>query len=221
MDIGQRVKLSRARAQLSQEELARRAGISVSSIRHIEQGGRPDPQFSSLAKIADGLGISIGELLGETGTPKAEAPTSSPERTDEERRTIADSIHDYMGTRVRGYQQEVRDPKSEHFRDSTAATLWLSDLQRERRDLAEWIYREYPVFNDALNVEDLTLKEVALEAIKISGYMPAFTQVIRLAEKRIAEMDAADELATRRLARYRDAADEMVRLANESMAASG
>ncbi len=126
-----------------------------------------------------------------------------------------------MGTRVRGYQQEVRDPKSEHFRDSTAATLWLSDLQRERRDLAEWIYREYPVFNDALNVEDLTLKEVALEAIKISGYMPAFTQVIRLAEKRIAEMDAADELATRRLARYRDAADEMVRLANESMAASG
>jgi transcriptional regulator with XRE-family HTH domain len=69
MNIGKRVAAARNMAGLSQEALARRADVSVSSIRHIEQGGRPDPQLSSLTKIArDGLGIMVGELLGEYRT---------------------------------------------------------------------------------------------------------------------------------------------------------
>ena len=84
MDIGKNVKDARKRAQLSQEALARQAGISVSAVAQIEQGERTDPHYSTLSKLAKGLGISVGELLD---SPKAEAPTSATSREVEDRRT--------------------------------------------------------------------------------------------------------------------------------------
>jgi transcriptional regulator with XRE-family HTH domain len=65
MNIGRRIKELRKAAGLSQEELARRAGMSLKGMGDIERGDIEDPHYSSLKKIADGLGISVGELLEE------------------------------------------------------------------------------------------------------------------------------------------------------------
>lgn len=77
MNIGARVKMARKRAQLSQDALARRAGMSVSAVAQIEQGGRNDPHYSTLVKLADAFGVSISELVGESA-PLVEAPPEIP-----------------------------------------------------------------------------------------------------------------------------------------------
>ena len=86
MDIGARVKSKRKRAQLSQEALARRAGLSLNAIAQLEQGGRTDPHYSTLNKIANGLGISVSEILEEPALAgKAQAPSPPP-------RTVAELL---------------------------------------------------------------------------------------------------------------------------------
>ena len=59
MDIAARIKEARRKAQISQEELARRAGISVHGVAVLEQGARSDPHLSTMAKIADALGLPL------------------------------------------------------------------------------------------------------------------------------------------------------------------
>lgn len=63
MDIGSRIRNARKAAGLSQEELARRAGMSVKGMSYIERGHIEDPHYSSLAKIAGALDVSVGELV--------------------------------------------------------------------------------------------------------------------------------------------------------------
>jgi len=75
---------------MTQEELARRAGVPLNRVGRIETGAVTDPHYSTLSRIAGGLGVPIGELLEEepVGAGKAEAPlgpgrTISYEVTDE------------------------------------------------------------------------------------------------------------------------------------------
>ena len=66
MNIGTRIAEERHRAGLSQSELAERAGMPVSSLQALEQG-RYEPSWSSVARIAQALGLSVGPLgEGET-----------------------------------------------------------------------------------------------------------------------------------------------------------
>ena len=47
---------------ISQEELARRAGLQVSAISHFETGRR-DPSLKNIRKICKGLGCSPNALI--------------------------------------------------------------------------------------------------------------------------------------------------------------
>jgi transcriptional regulator with XRE-family HTH domain len=73
VSIGDRIRVARKAAGLSQEELARRASMSLNGFADIERGHIEDPHYSSLNKIADGLGVSISELLEEEQPPLAVA----------------------------------------------------------------------------------------------------------------------------------------------------
>jgi len=85
LSVGTNIRRARKHAQLSQEELARRAGMSLTGLAGLEQGGRKDPHLSTLTKLASALGITVPELLDESDSPKVVAPTS-PRPDDEERR---------------------------------------------------------------------------------------------------------------------------------------
>ena len=63
MDIGQRIKSFRQKANISQEELAEKVGISRISMSNYERGERI-PAVDVFACIANALNVSMDELFG-------------------------------------------------------------------------------------------------------------------------------------------------------------
>jgi len=62
MNLGKSIKLSRTNRGLSQDELAKKIGKSVSYISLIEQGKR-DPAISTVEEIARALGVPVSLLM--------------------------------------------------------------------------------------------------------------------------------------------------------------
>lgn len=62
MDVGERLKAIREIRGLSQRELAKRAGVTNSTISMIEKNG-VSPSVSSLKKVLSGIPISIGDFF--------------------------------------------------------------------------------------------------------------------------------------------------------------
>ena len=62
--IGDRIKVARRERAITQEELAERAAVSSDIIRKLEQNKRTSAKITTLGKIANGLGITLSELLG-------------------------------------------------------------------------------------------------------------------------------------------------------------
>ena len=75
-NLASHLKIRRKQAGISQEELARQTGISLTLIRDIERKAA-NPTLSSLAKIADAFDISIAELLDFNNELKDSAKISS------------------------------------------------------------------------------------------------------------------------------------------------
>lgn len=61
MNLGRSIKLCRTNRGLSQEDLARKVGLSASYISLIEKGER-DPAVSTAEKIAGALGVPMSLL---------------------------------------------------------------------------------------------------------------------------------------------------------------
>lgn len=59
----ERLRVARARRELSQEALAKRANLQPSAISHFETGTRK-PSFDNLRRLADALEITTDYLLG-------------------------------------------------------------------------------------------------------------------------------------------------------------
>lgn len=62
MDLGDCIKKIREAKGLSQKEVALAAKIDTSNYSKIE-GGKIDPAFSSVAKIAKAMGVSLADLF--------------------------------------------------------------------------------------------------------------------------------------------------------------
>jgi len=58
------VKKQRKKYHLSQEELAKQAGITYSTLIKIESGLNKNPTLETLTKIASAFKIKIDELVG-------------------------------------------------------------------------------------------------------------------------------------------------------------
>lgn len=64
MDFGNRLKQLRESRKLSTSKLSKQAGLSQSFIWRIESGEK-QPTLETLKKLSQGLGMSLGELLGQ------------------------------------------------------------------------------------------------------------------------------------------------------------
>ena len=62
--LASNIKKYRQKSGLSQDQLARKAGIPYSTFLKIESGYTPNPSIQAVASIADALGVSIDELVG-------------------------------------------------------------------------------------------------------------------------------------------------------------
>lgn len=63
-----RLKQLRREQELTQQELAKKLGVSFSSISMYERGER-EPSFEMLEMIADFFNVDMNYLLGKTDTP--------------------------------------------------------------------------------------------------------------------------------------------------------
>lgn len=93
MDIGARLQLVRKTKGLSQRELAKRVGVTNSTISLIEQN-KVSPSVSSLKKVLDGIPISMADFF----TLDIEsAPSDIPFYAPEEQPDVGSSdIHYYL-----------------------------------------------------------------------------------------------------------------------------
>ncbi len=82
--VGSRVREERLRQQIGVRELARRVGVSASLISQVELG-KASPSVGTLYAIVNELGLSLDELLLETGTRRR--PT--PAKTDGDRQPVS------------------------------------------------------------------------------------------------------------------------------------
>jgi transcriptional regulator with XRE-family HTH domain len=83
MPVGDRLRKLRTDAGLTQQELAMRAGLSVSVVAQTEQGVNDDPRLSTLRALARALGVTINDLTGdedEPAPPETEEPEQRPRR---------------------------------------------------------------------------------------------------------------------------------------------
>lgn len=77
MNLGRAIKLVRTQRNMSQADLAARAGVSVSYVSMLERGKR-DPNLSSIEKIAGALEIPVSILMF-LATESDEISSISPE----------------------------------------------------------------------------------------------------------------------------------------------
>lgn len=61
--LGKKIKTLRLRLELSQDEFARKADISYTTLTKIETGVIKKPSVFVMAKIAKALGVDIEELI--------------------------------------------------------------------------------------------------------------------------------------------------------------
>lgn len=61
--VGEAIRFHRGRLELTQEELAERAGMAPTSIVRLENGEIRQPRISTLHKLAGALGINPAELV--------------------------------------------------------------------------------------------------------------------------------------------------------------
>lgn len=64
--VASNIKKYRQKSGLSQDQLARKAGIPYSTYLKIESGYTPNPSIQAVASIAEALGVLIDELVGRT-----------------------------------------------------------------------------------------------------------------------------------------------------------
>ncbi|WP_212822587.1 BTAD domain-containing putative transcriptional regulator [Catellatospora sp. TT07R-123] len=74
MDLGQRVRLLRQQAGLTQPELAERAGLSIRAVRDIESGRVDRPRAATIGQLATALGVAGSELAEPHPAGRVEQP---------------------------------------------------------------------------------------------------------------------------------------------------
>lgn len=61
--IGAKIKAWRAKKDMTQDELAKKANIPYPTLAKIESGAVQNPSIDTVTRIAAGLGVSIDELI--------------------------------------------------------------------------------------------------------------------------------------------------------------
>jgi transcriptional regulator with XRE-family HTH domain len=69
--IGERIRIARGAANLSQADLAQRVGVAQAAISRIERDETHDPGVLIVAGIAKALGVSLDQLVQGNATPRA------------------------------------------------------------------------------------------------------------------------------------------------------
>ena len=62
--LSQNIKKLRKQHKLSQEQLARKAGITYSTLIKLESGANKNPTIETVQKLANAFGVGLDEMVG-------------------------------------------------------------------------------------------------------------------------------------------------------------
>lgn len=91
MKFNERLKSIREEKGLTQHQLSERSGVSVRTIQNYESGSY-SPRFGIVDKLAEGLGITSPELLGQSGMLVAEAADKGGSKTAREMAKLVEEV---------------------------------------------------------------------------------------------------------------------------------
>lgn len=98
IDFSQRLLLCRRDLDLTQAELARRAGnLSPSYVSDLERSKVANPTLDVVQKLAQILGVHPAYLVGWSDDPLGGSIASEPEMDPEQREEIEELIQIYLG----------------------------------------------------------------------------------------------------------------------------
>jgi transcriptional regulator with XRE-family HTH domain len=86
--VGQRVRKARRDQDLTQRELATRAGMNIVTISRLEHGTSEQIYADTLGDLARALNVSADYLLGLSDTREVQAPGPAPARRSRTRKTV-------------------------------------------------------------------------------------------------------------------------------------
>lgn len=226
MDLGTRVRDVRKSRKLSQEALAREAGVSLNQVNKLERGVITDPHYSTLSGIARALDMTVEQLVEEPALAgKAEAPEVGPSNAEQRLPHWLEALQEQIMSRADKHGDEVEDENSPHFASANAATLWLAQVEDE---LAMWqdfsLKQTVPFLPERRTEGWRAILDVDVWGPWFEAISPLiiFDAVIRDAKRRIEGMqDKPDELAVRRLEKATTAADESRARVEELRRAAG
>ena len=99
-----RLRSTRKKLDLSQGELAKRAGLQPSAVSHFETGSRK-PSFDNLRRLADALKVSTDYLLGRVSEEEALAGADTFfrhfDRLTSEDRDMAENFLEFLAEKGR------------------------------------------------------------------------------------------------------------------------
>jgi transcriptional regulator with XRE-family HTH domain len=151
MEVGREIRRIREEKGWSQTKLAAAADMGVSGISQIETGAR-NPSAVTLWKIAEALGVQVGDLY-----PKGQEPLPSPAAAEME--DTLQAAHENIAL-LRGYfdsppDEEAADAAIDDFLELTPRAMEIL-AGMERAELGEYagrvakLIREFAQINKGL-----------------------------------------------------------------------
>jgi excisionase family DNA binding protein len=148
---------------------------------------------------------ALRELMEESEVPKVAPPLPFNQTVEERGRVIVEALQTYINQRAATHEEEVQDPASPHFRDTTSAALWAAMIDQEREALVAAILDESQPL-----MRNLSADEIVMLVTQLLAPVRKLAEVAEQAEERIAAMhEHPDELAQKRLQENRHKAQEL------------
>lgn len=163
MNIGERLKRYRNEKRMTQEEVAYRAGVTITSISRWENGVR-EPTFRDVEKIAAALGVTMEEL------------TREHKRGTGIRKIIDGKLYDTENTLILfEFRRKYQDPLNPLFFGKDMVHNEWEDAQYLKTERGAYLY--YCPKRKDLKV--VTEKEVAdtIQKLDADAYIRIFGQV--------------------------------------------
>jgi len=149
VNIGDTIRIARKAAGLSQEEVARRAGLSLKGMGEIERGDIEDPHISSLAKIARALGVPVEALIKEeeevavAGKAEASQATLFDGEAEEERRiAYLRAWRVFLEDRAREWRADGEELLQDEEPNDAGAVAWAVTNRQAVDNIRNKVIRE-------------------------------------------------------------------------------
>jgi FMN phosphatase YigB (HAD superfamily)/DNA-binding XRE family transcriptional regulator len=195
--LGKRLQAARQAAGLTQQKLCQQANLSFSTLTKIERGAIKSPSIFTIQSIAGALGVSLDELIGQTG------PVNSNRELHKTKSGASFIYFDVNGCLVHFFQRAFAKLAQDtgaspdtvetafwHYNDEVCrGTMSISDFNAklaERLEVGEVKWQDYYLDTVEPILQMQELLQWAAERYKVgllTNIMPGFLSAMRRANQ--------------------------------------